>query len=80
MASFLVLSIADPQKGKEDIALDPSWGEIFARIKHITPYLWPSKSFGLQLLAVRTTRSLSCDPRLNALDPMHCFFASFQSC
>ncbi|KAI0829891.1 hypothetical protein BC628DRAFT_1314647 [Trametes gibbosa] len=39
------------QQVKEDIALDPSWREIFARIKHITPYLWPSKSFTLQFLA-----------------------------
>ncbi|KAH9929622.1 uncharacterized protein BXZ73DRAFT_47940 [Epithele typhae] len=36
---------------KEDIALDPSWGEILVRIKHLIPYLWPSKSFALQLLA-----------------------------
>ncbi|KAI0661121.1 hypothetical protein C8Q70DRAFT_932186 [Cubamyces menziesii] len=39
------------QEVKEDIALDPSWREIFARIKHISPYLWPSKSFALQFLA-----------------------------
>ncbi|EJF58200.1 hypothetical protein DICSQDRAFT_110500 [Dichomitus squalens LYAD-421 SS1] len=40
------------QEAKEDIALDPSWGEIFVRIRRIAPYLWPSKSFGLQLLAL----------------------------
>lgn len=74
-ASFLARFITASQEGKEDIALDPSWREIFARIKHITPYLWPSKSFGLQLLAVRKPRSRSCDPRLNPLDPMHCFAA-----
>ena len=56
-------SNVDHQEAKEDIALDPSWGEIFGRIRHIAPYLWPSKSFGLQLLAVRTPRSRSCDPR-----------------
>ncbi|KAI9068369.1 hypothetical protein FKP32DRAFT_1587767 [Trametes sanguinea] len=39
------------QEAKEDIALDPSWREIFARIKHIAPYLWPSKSVALQFLA-----------------------------
>ncbi|OJT12750.1 Heavy metal tolerance protein [Trametes pubescens] len=39
------------QEAKEDIALDPSWREIFARIKHIAPYLWPSKSASLQFLA-----------------------------
>ncbi|EIW63180.1 uncharacterized protein TRAVEDRAFT_62820 [Trametes versicolor FP-101664 SS1] len=38
-------------EAKEDIALDPSWCEIFARIKHIAPYLWPSKSASLQFLA-----------------------------
>ncbi|KAI0915776.1 hypothetical protein AcW1_003720 [Taiwanofungus camphoratus] len=48
-------SRASPSKGKaskEDIALDPSWKEIIARIKHISPYLWPSKSFALQMLAL----------------------------
>ncbi|KAI0780187.1 hypothetical protein C8Q74DRAFT_1263689 [Fomes fomentarius] len=39
------------QEAKEDIALDPSWRELFVRIKHLAPYLWPSKSFALQFLA-----------------------------
>lgn len=55
-ACIHIVLFADPQEAKEDIALDPSWREIFDRIKHITPYLWPSKSFPLQFLAVRTTR------------------------
>lgn len=37
---------------KEDIALDPSWNELFHRLNRISPYLWPSKSRALQLLAV----------------------------
>ncbi|KAI0785526.1 hypothetical protein C8Q75DRAFT_794509 [Abortiporus biennis] len=36
---------------KEDVSFDPSWSEIWCRLKHITPYLWPSKSRGLQGLA-----------------------------
>ncbi|KAH9924903.1 uncharacterized protein B0H18DRAFT_1010688 [Fomitopsis serialis] len=43
-----------PLKGrdvKEEVALDPSWSEIIARIRRISPYLWPSKSFALQTLA-----------------------------
>ncbi|KAJ7039240.1 mitochondrial half-size ABC transporter [Mycena alexandri] len=37
---------------KPDIALDPSWGEIWRRISRIVPYLWPSKSRPLQLLVL----------------------------
>ncbi|KZT04683.1 uncharacterized protein LAESUDRAFT_744261 [Laetiporus sulphureus 93-53] len=44
-----------PMKGKEpkeEVVLDPSWGEIWARLRRISPYLWPSKSAGLQFLAL----------------------------
>jgi len=37
---------------KEEIALEPSWTEILARLKRISPYLWPSKSYSLQVLAM----------------------------
>jgi hypothetical protein len=37
---------------KEEINPDPSWGELLSRLGRITPYLWPSKSRPLQLLAV----------------------------
>lgn len=37
---------------KEEIALDPSWRELLQRFIRIVPYLWPSKSRSLQLLAV----------------------------
>ncbi|EPQ57486.1 hypothetical protein GLOTRDRAFT_120643 [Gloeophyllum trabeum ATCC 11539] len=36
---------------KQDVNLDPSWREIWKRLGRITPYLWPTKSFALQLLA-----------------------------
>ncbi|KAL0956110.1 hypothetical protein HGRIS_002278 [Hohenbuehelia grisea] len=40
-------------KGEEkpEIALDPSWSEIWQRIKRISPYLWPKNSRPLQGLA-----------------------------
>jgi hypothetical protein len=37
---------------KEDISLDPTWSELRQRLGRIFPYLWPSKSVSLQLLAV----------------------------
>ncbi|KAI0036897.1 hypothetical protein K488DRAFT_40032 [Vararia minispora EC-137] len=37
---------------KSVVNLDPSWREIGSRLKHIIPFLWPSKSVGLQLVAV----------------------------
>ncbi|KAF8891689.1 hypothetical protein BD779DRAFT_1512462 [Infundibulicybe gibba] len=42
----------DPKSDvKPDITLDPSWSEIWRRIKRLSPYLWPSNSKSLQLLA-----------------------------
>ena len=40
---------------EEEVALDPSWREILRRLYRIAPYLWPSKSRSLQLVAVSTT-------------------------
>lgn len=37
---------------KPDVNLDPSWSEIWRRIRRISPYLWPSGSLPLQGLAV----------------------------
>jgi hypothetical protein len=37
---------------KEDVALDPSWAETRQRLARIIPFLWPSSSKSLQLLAV----------------------------
>ncbi|KAI8975885.1 hypothetical protein BD414DRAFT_172105 [Trametes punicea] len=61
------------QEVKEDIALDPSWREIFARIKRISPYLWPSKSFALQFLAVCFTRCRSRDRDADSRVQFLCF-------
>ncbi|GLB37259.1 putative ABC transporter [Lyophyllum shimeji] len=36
---------------KPEISLDPSWCEIWRRIRRLGPYLWPSKNSYLQLLA-----------------------------
>ncbi|KAG6862313.1 hypothetical protein C0995_016011 [Termitomyces sp. Mi166 len=36
---------------KPEISLDPSWSEIWRRIRRLDPYLWPTKNSYLQLLA-----------------------------
>ncbi|KAI0044969.1 hypothetical protein FA95DRAFT_1522067 [Auriscalpium vulgare] len=36
---------------EKEISLDPSWAEIWARLRRIGPYLWPSTSRPLQLIA-----------------------------
>ncbi|CAL1707785.1 unnamed protein product [Somion occarium] len=40
-----------PEDPKGEINPDPSWSELYDRLKRITPYLWPSKSRALQFLA-----------------------------
>lgn len=37
---------------KPEVSYDPSWSEIGRRLKRLTPYLWPSKSRTLQVLAL----------------------------
>ncbi|OCH90247.1 hypothetical protein OBBRIDRAFT_793486 [Obba rivulosa] len=38
-------------KEKEEVNPDPSWAEIFRRLRRILPYLWPSRSVSLQIVA-----------------------------
>jgi ATP-binding cassette subfamily B (MDR/TAP) protein 6 len=40
--------------------LDPSWAEIWRRIRRLSPYLWPSRSTYLQLLAVSLSYKFHC--------------------
>ena len=40
------------KQDKEEVNVDPTWGELLHRLRHIAPYLWPSKSRALQMLAV----------------------------
>ncbi|PCH43974.1 hypothetical protein WOLCODRAFT_26357 [Wolfiporia cocos MD-104 SS10] len=54
---------------KEEIVLDPSWGEILARLKRISPYLWPSKSFALQFLALLCILVVAVGRLVNILVP-----------
>ncbi|KAJ4468248.1 mitochondrial half-size ABC transporter [Lentinula aciculospora] len=37
---------------KPEVPLEPSWSELMQRLKRLSPYLWPSKSHSLQLIAV----------------------------
>ena len=57
---FQLLKPGQSSKADESIprADTPSWSEMWRRLKHISPYLWPKKSFYLQFLAVRITRLL----------------------
>ncbi|TFK25500.1 mitochondrial half-size ABC transporter [Coprinopsis marcescibilis] len=36
---------------KQEISLEPTWSELFARIRRLTPYLWPSNNRHLQFVA-----------------------------
>ncbi|KAK7472887.1 ATP-binding cassette-type vacuolar membrane transporter Hmt1 [Stygiomarasmius scandens] len=37
---------------KPEISTEPSWSEMYQRLKRLSPYLWPSKSRSLQLIAI----------------------------
>ena len=37
---------------KQEIALDPTWSEMFRRLRRLAPYLWPKKSRALKLVVV----------------------------
>ncbi|PFH52007.1 hypothetical protein AMATHDRAFT_57687 [Amanita thiersii Skay4041] len=42
----------DHKSDTKEISLDPSWSEVWRRIKRLIPYLWPRKSSFLQFLAI----------------------------
>ncbi|KAI0058695.1 hypothetical protein BV25DRAFT_1901938 [Artomyces pyxidatus] len=44
--------VAKSEAKEKEINLDPSWSEIYRRLRRISPYLWPSKSRALQFIAV----------------------------
>ncbi|KAL1735633.1 hypothetical protein EV714DRAFT_243749 [Schizophyllum commune] len=43
---------ASKTEAKPDVTPEPTWGELWQRMKRISPYLWPSKSSSLQLVAL----------------------------
>ncbi|KAJ3749144.1 mitochondrial half-size ABC transporter [Lentinula detonsa] len=55
---------------KPEITLEPSWSELMQRIKRLSPYLWPSKSHSLQLIAVLCILILMCGRFVNAIMPL----------
>ncbi|KIK67026.1 hypothetical protein GYMLUDRAFT_92865 [Collybiopsis luxurians FD-317 M1] len=55
---------------KPQIALEPSWSELMQRIKRLFPYLWPSKSRPLQLVAVICILILLLSRFVNAAMPL----------
>ncbi|KAJ4494046.1 hypothetical protein C8J55DRAFT_500474 [Lentinula edodes] len=54
---------------KSEIVLEPSWSELMQRIQRLSPYLWPSKSRSLQLIAVICILILLCGRFVNAIMP-----------
>ncbi|KAJ3915681.1 mitochondrial half-size ABC transporter [Lentinula edodes] len=54
---------------KPEIVLEPSWSELMQRIQHLSPYLWPSKSRSLQLIAILCILILLCGRFVNAIMP-----------
>jgi len=60
----------DGREPKSEISLEPSWSEIFARIRRLTPYLWPSKSRYLQFLGAICIFILVIGRGINLLLPL----------
>lgn len=55
---------------KEEIDYDPSWKEIGNRLKHLSPYLWPSGSRPLQLIALVCMLLLALGRVVNVFLPL----------
>ncbi|KAH7926500.1 hypothetical protein BV22DRAFT_1032756 [Leucogyrophana mollusca] len=53
-----------------EVALDPSWSELYQRIRRLTPYLWPTHRFGLQFIAFICILLLVLGRVVNALLPL----------
>ncbi|KDQ57655.1 hypothetical protein JAAARDRAFT_35344 [Jaapia argillacea MUCL 33604] len=68
--SHIQLPPVKSSQPKQEISPDPTWHEIWIRLRHITPYLWPTKNFGLQLLASICIFILLIGRFVNALVPL----------
>ncbi|KAH7915239.1 hypothetical protein BJ138DRAFT_178160 [Hygrophoropsis aurantiaca] len=55
---------------QSEVALDPSWSEVYQRIRRLTPYLWPTRRVGLQFLALICVLLLILGRVVNALLPL----------
>ncbi|KAG0708290.1 hypothetical protein DFH29DRAFT_476008 [Suillus ampliporus] len=53
-----------------EVAVDPSWRELFTRISHLTPHLWPSRYPKLQFIAFICFLILVLGRIVNALLPL----------
>ncbi|EMD37782.1 hypothetical protein CERSUDRAFT_136601 [Gelatoporia subvermispora B] len=56
-------------KEKEEVNPDASWTELFRRLRRIAPYLWPSKSVSLQLVATLCVLLVLVGRVVNLLTP-----------
>ena len=61
---------ASKSHDKEEVAIDPSWSEIVRRLYRIAPYLWPSKSRALQLVAIACITLVVIGRFVNFLVPL----------
>jgi len=52
--SFRLALLIHLQTNTREVVLDPSWRELFTRVYHLMPHLWPSKYPKLQFIAVCT--------------------------
>ncbi|KAH9945694.1 hypothetical protein B0H21DRAFT_892116 [Amylocystis lapponica] len=68
-SSHIGIPSSKQKEVKEEVVLDPTWSEFCVRIKHITPYLWPSKSVSLQLLAAFCLGLVVVGRLVNVLTP-----------
>jgi len=66
--------VPDVQEQKKtstrEVALDPSWRELFTRIYHLTPHLWPSQYPKLQFIAFICFLILVLGRIVNAFVPL----------
>ncbi|KAF4620663.1 hypothetical protein D9613_000572 [Agrocybe pediades] len=67
-------STVNGREGKSDskpeVSFEPSWGEIWRRIRRISPYLWPKDSPSLQFLAVLCIIILLIGRAINLVMPL----------
>ncbi|KAG2033522.1 hypothetical protein BDR03DRAFT_967434 [Suillus americanus] len=66
-----VLGVREPTKTTpREVAVDPSWRELFTRISRITPHLWPSRYPKLQFIALICFLILVLGRVVNAFLPL----------
>ncbi|KAG1745545.1 uncharacterized protein EDB91DRAFT_1328227 [Suillus paluster] len=63
-------NLTHSQTTPHEVVVDPSWRELFIRISHLTPHLWPSRYPKLQFVAFICLLILVLGRIVNALLPL----------